>query len=75
MDIPNPNYTIPQHDTTCVLFIIHIDLLRNNLVQYYKLKAHYATSGISSLFSWFWHAHFSTQRPLQLRSRYFTTLS
>ena len=41
----------------------------------FALKAHYATSGISSLFSWFWHAHFSTQRPLQLRSRYFTTLS
>ena len=37
MDIPNSNYTISQHATTCVLLIIHIDLLRNNLVQYYKL--------------------------------------
>jgi hypothetical protein len=44
-------------------------------IEWLRLKAHYATSGISSLFSWFWHAHFSTQRPLHLRSRYFTTLS
>ena len=57
-----------------------IQILHKNLtsVNYnrplFQLKAHYATSGISSLFSWFRHAHFSTQRPLQLCSRYFTTL-